>query len=338
MNIPEISIIIPVYNAEKTLKNSIDSVIGQTYENWELILVNDGSVDGSEITCMQYVQRDNRIKYIKIKNSGVATARTNGVEYATGKWIGFLDADDTIENDMMQQLLHIGTTTSAEIVQFSFNSITQKTKKVIKHKLPVNRLLQEDEIFNLILKPYTIGDLNGLASCCTKIYLKSFLDSNNLRFNANYKKGSDWLFNLKSFQHATKIAAADAVFYNYIHQNENSIMATYRKADIVRMDISIQYLLDLNNKYNLKAEQVIYKNHLLNSIAFMMRVFKHEGFCKAVFLSKKIRNKKYFRLALKQNVHSTLPRPFNIIARLLLTGLNFAAFVLLFIGAKFISK
>ena len=91
-----ISIIIPLYNAENTIQNCIDSVLQQTYHNIEVILVNDGATDNSQHICEECAQNDNRIKIIQQKNSGVSSARNNGMEYATGEYIMFLDSDDTL--------------------------------------------------------------------------------------------------------------------------------------------------------------------------------------------------------------------------------------------------
>ena len=95
----KISIIIPIYNAEKDLKRCIDSVLTQSYQNFELILINDGSKDLSGMICQEYAQIDNRIKYFCQDNSGVSAARNLGIKKSTGTWISFIDADDYIEPD-----------------------------------------------------------------------------------------------------------------------------------------------------------------------------------------------------------------------------------------------
>ena len=101
MNDVLVSVIIPVYNAEKYLAECIESVVNQTEQSWQLILVNDGSVDLSDSICQSYAEKDSRICYIKQENAGVSAARNAGIEKASGKWITFLDADDTLSQDAL---------------------------------------------------------------------------------------------------------------------------------------------------------------------------------------------------------------------------------------------
>ena len=100
----KISIIIPVYNVEKYLKTCLDSVINQTYQNLEIILVNDGSTDNSGKICEEYKRTNSRIILIHKKNEGLSAARNTGLGIATGEYISFLDSDDYISNDMLETL------------------------------------------------------------------------------------------------------------------------------------------------------------------------------------------------------------------------------------------
>jgi glycosyltransferase involved in cell wall biosynthesis len=104
-NNPVLSIIIPVYNVQKYLSKCIDSILTQTFRNFELILINDGSDDGSAEICKQYERKDKRIKYINKNNGGVSSARNLGLKLAIGEYIGFVDGDDWIEVDMYEKLI-----------------------------------------------------------------------------------------------------------------------------------------------------------------------------------------------------------------------------------------
>src|SRR5690554_5199082 len=95
------SIVTPVYNAEKYLKNAIESIINQEFLDWELILINDGSKDNSEIICKEYQKSDSRIKYIYQENQGPLEARINGINYSVGDYIMFMDADDFYEKSAL---------------------------------------------------------------------------------------------------------------------------------------------------------------------------------------------------------------------------------------------
>ena len=106
MRKPLISVIIPVFNAEKTLKRCIDSVLCQTYKELEIILVDDGSRDNSAIICKKYTVIDNRIRYIYQENAGVSEARNRGLDYCTGEYIAFIDSDDYIQPEMYETMLN----------------------------------------------------------------------------------------------------------------------------------------------------------------------------------------------------------------------------------------
>ena len=111
-----ISIIIPVYNVEKYLNKCLNSVIEQTYKNIEVILIDDGSTDNSGKICDEYAKNDIRIKIIHQQNGGVSTARNNGLEHATGKYITFVDSDDYIEKEMIETMAKKIMKKNADIV------------------------------------------------------------------------------------------------------------------------------------------------------------------------------------------------------------------------------
>ena len=102
---PYISIIIPVFNAEKYIEECINSILNQTYSKIEIIIINDGSTDNSEKICLELSKKDQRIKYIYQNNAGVTVARKTGVENATGEWISFVDADDILSPYAIQTLI-----------------------------------------------------------------------------------------------------------------------------------------------------------------------------------------------------------------------------------------
>lgn len=117
---PEISVIVPVYNSGKYLRECIDSILAQTFSDFELILIDDGSTDDSPAICDEYAARDHRIHVIHQPNSGVSAARNAGIEAAKGQWIMFVDSDDMIKPDMVQTLLDEAERTDADIVTCDF--------------------------------------------------------------------------------------------------------------------------------------------------------------------------------------------------------------------------
>ena len=103
----KISVIVPVYNGERYLKECIDSIRNQIYPNLQIIIVNDGSTDNTSVVCEQYARIDKRIQVVNKENAGLVAARKTGIEHASGKYIGFVDADDWIDKDMYESLLNV---------------------------------------------------------------------------------------------------------------------------------------------------------------------------------------------------------------------------------------
>ena len=114
--IDKVSIIVPVYNIENYIRVCVESILAQTYESFELILVDDGSKDNSGILCDEYAAIDSRVKVIHKENGGVSSARNTGLQQAKGKWIMYVDGDDWIEPDMIESLIEAAKATEADLV------------------------------------------------------------------------------------------------------------------------------------------------------------------------------------------------------------------------------
>ena len=125
---PEISIIVPVYNVEKYLKRCIDSILNQSFTNFELILVDDGSTDNSGKIIDEYAIKDERIKVIHKENGGQGSARNRGLDIAKGNYIGFVDSDDWIHKDMYKCMYKIINEDNTDIVQVGHNMVEEYTK------------------------------------------------------------------------------------------------------------------------------------------------------------------------------------------------------------------
>lgn len=130
----KLSVILTVYNVEKYLKRCIDSIIKQTYKDFELILVDDGSIDNSSKICDKFCKQDKRIKVIHKENGGVSSARNAGLDIAEGDYISFIDSDDYIEVDMFKKLIQIMIENNADIAQCNFKVVC-KNEKMIKNKI-----------------------------------------------------------------------------------------------------------------------------------------------------------------------------------------------------------
>lgn len=203
-----ISIVIPVYNVEKYLRKCIDSIIAQTFSDWELILVNDGSKDNSGKICDEYTEKDVRIKVIHKKNEGVSKARNTGIEHARGEFICFIDSDDWIESSYLSDF-------KLDECQCDFyfsGALYDTYKKVYSYKKYNEKYCKNiyeirDEFFNqdLLSNGYPWG----------KLYKTQIIKDNNMRFNENLTINEDHIFVFQYFLHINSLYIMNTAGYHY---------------------------------------------------------------------------------------------------------------------------
>lgn len=215
---PLISIIIPVYNAEKYLNACIDSVLDQTYSNIEVILVNDGSKDYSGDICNQYKSKDSRIKVVHLENGGVSRARNKGIEVCNGDYISFIDSDDTIDSDYIESF-YDSFEDDVEIYIQGTNIIRQDgtIDKVSYEGIGINGIY---EIFNTN-KLCSHGYAHG------KIYHSTLIKNNNIKFREEIKFSEDLLFILECLLFTDKIKYIEKSGYNYFLREGNASSKEY---------------------------------------------------------------------------------------------------------------
>ncbi|MDD4192699.1 MAG: glycosyltransferase [Mangrovibacterium sp.] len=220
---PVLSIIVPVYQAESYLKKCIDSILNQTFSDFELILIDDGSNDGSGKICDEYAFQEKRVRVIHKTNEGQAIARNTGLDLARGEYIGFVDNDDRIMPDMYEVLISNIKNTPADISCCSFiqenenGSIEPKQSSLIKKELSNSEGVRE-----FLSREYI--DIY----VWTKIYRKSFLQANNIRFEAG-KIDEDFLFNFEAFRMAKVSVAEDIPKYIYFHRKKSASRIFHQK-------------------------------------------------------------------------------------------------------------
>lgn len=226
-----VTIIMPIYNVKKYLRKSIESVLNQTYKKLEIILVDDGSTDGSGEICDEYKKKDKRITVIHKKNGGLSDARNRGYDAAIGDYIYFIDSDDYIEKDTIEYLLTILINTGSDISCSPYRSI--KDGKV---QSVVNKENNHEEIHcynseEALMKIFNLKEKVIGWEACNKLYKR------NLFRNVRYpyaKKYEDVGTTFNLFGNAEKIVFSNIPKYNYV-VNENSITHTY-KFDIREFD------------------------------------------------------------------------------------------------------
>lgn len=205
----KISFIVPVYNAEPYLDTCIDSIIGQDYQNTEIIIINDGSSDNSFEIARRLASKDNRVQLLTQSNKGASAARNLGLEIATGDWIVFVDADDWIDSDFCQ-VLNAGC--DADIVYFGF--IEHKCNIITRKSINTNYIDQSESIDLVLTKLFLSKEL-FFGFTWNKFYRKSIIDKHRLRFNESLFIKEDEEFIIRYCRFIKKIYISAAVPYNY---------------------------------------------------------------------------------------------------------------------------
>jgi len=196
----KISIIIPVYNAEKHLDMCVDSIVNQTYKNIEIILVNDGSSDNSGAVCDKWAKVDPRIKVIHKQNGGVSSARNSGLEVATGDYVGFVDSDDSVKPNWIYDLIEMNSGFNADLITFGVERISN-SKITAVESMPSFKASGRDQLSAYFCRFF--DDIFG--SVCAKIYRTQIITDFNLRFDETLSLNEDAFFDYAFIPHATKI-------------------------------------------------------------------------------------------------------------------------------------
>src|SRR5690554_3016212 len=232
---PFLSVIIPVYNAKDYLRVCINSIIGQKFKDYELILVNDGSTDISGDICDEYANSLSNIKVYHIKNGGVSHARNYGLEKAKGKYIHFVDSDDSICSNMYTDYFEVLQSMDYDLLVSgaTINYISNNRKKVLKSDKKVSVLNQKDmRNFLLSLK---IEDKTWMLNVIwNKWFKKDFLLEHNMSFKDDICPGEDFIFVVDAMLNIDKLYVSNESYYNYMIRDNNSLVGKFYKDTLVR--------------------------------------------------------------------------------------------------------
>lgn len=230
MGTPEISIVVPVYNAEKYLRQCVDSVLAQTYPDWELILIDDGSSDRSVTICDEFATSDSRIKRVHTPNGGSSIARNNGIGVAEGKYITFLDADDLLHPQFIELALSGIQKAKADAVSFGFTDKLQEFDKTIEYS---PTFITEDGVSFSENVFYQKGKAHP-CSACGKLYKRSLFE--DLKFTP-YIGYEDLDIFYRLFPQLSIIAVSNLKLY-YYRSNPSSYIHTFTEARKDVLDVT----------------------------------------------------------------------------------------------------
>lgn len=296
----KISIVIPIYNAEKYLNMCLDSVITQTYSNLEIILINDGSKDSSLDICYRYKEKDNRIKVINNNNHGVSYSRNCGISISTGEYIIFIDADDYIENNFIEKLI---TCNEYETYDLFISCYTDfYDENIFKEQ----KLIDEN-ILTFDLKKDYLNIVKYLRTPWGKIYKLNIIKENNIKFPEDYITAEDQIFNFMYLRYVKKYRFLNECLYFYRHENKDSLSSSKNYeafiSNIKKLNIEKIFLNEMNieNKEKIMGDDAV---ELIGGYVFLSNesMFNYFYYKKRLKLIKSILENKYNATNNKKNL------------------------------------
>lgn len=257
MEMELITIIIPVYNAEKTVERCLESVINQSYKNLEILIINDGSGDKTQDICEDYARKDFRIKVFRQENKGVSAARNFGIKNATGKYLAFVDADDYIENNMIDYL-HQMYQDEADIDLTICNcDIKAKEGRKMPEIQCIERMSQIQTVCNLF------GPHSMCGYLCNKMFRTDIIRSNRIMLDETIYMCEDLLFCCQYALYIRKARYTEQRLYHYIMNLQGAVWSDYSKRQFTaiyafeKMRNIVQDLDDSNVKNVLEAAYMV---------------------------------------------------------------------------------
>ena len=229
----KISVIIPCYNSQTTLNRCIDSVLRQTYKNFELIIVDDGSTDNTEQLIKEYCKKDNRIVYLSKANGGTGSSRNLGLKHVTGDYIQFVDSDDDVKDDMFEKMLDVAQKTYADMVVCRFSHCCFKQFL----KPGEYNLKNENDFIKFYMDFFTYN------VPWNKLFKREVITS---RYNENLKIFEDGLFVLENLKNIGKTIVLEDELYNYYNEGENkkSLVNTFLQGAFWENKVGYWYEFD----------------------------------------------------------------------------------------------
>lgn len=249
-----ISIIVPIYNAERVLSRCIDSIQRQTYKDIEIILINDGSNDNSLKICNEYAHNDQRIMVIDIPNEGVSNARNTGLGIAQGDYIGFVDSDDYIEPQMFDRMIKKIKSEFADVIFCDYFSHKNNGKKVISmSEFAMDREKIVEELIPKFLSPISLSgnqhNMHG-GAVWRCLFKKTIITESNIQFNTELKIAEDLVFLLEYLSKTQKVSFINEPLYNYITVDLGSTTQKFIKEFEYQIDRYYYELDRIFEKFN----------------------------------------------------------------------------------------
>jgi len=254
MNEPLVSVIMPVYGVENYVARAIESILNQTYTNFEFFCVDDGTPDRSGEICDEYAKKDSRIKVIHKENGGAPSARNTAIDMATGKYFYFMDSDDFTESEMLFDMVNIAEQNDSQLVVAGYyiDTYYSETEKFTQEQKWVDRVFGSQEEFRK--NAHKLFDLNLLYTPWNKLYSGDYIRDNNLRFPNTF--WDDFPFNLSVIRDVERVAVTSKKYYHFIRQRSESETAKYRSDMYEKREEENGWMTELYSYWGINNSEV----------------------------------------------------------------------------------
>lgn len=267
---PIVSVIVPAYNAEKYLAKCLDSIFNQTYKDFEVIVVNDGSTDGTREICERYANTNSNMTVHNQRNGGIANARNEGLKLCKGKFIAFSDSDDYVEPEWLQHSIEVmNRDPKCDLV---VEGIMVDNQNKCNQVMINNNKYEDNKIIDvyILLKEHNIEGF-----LVNKLYKKKIIEDNNISFK--YKLKEDLLFNLKYLCNAASVITLSATDYHYVQHGSQSLIHKRYPANYMKKIITSLYLAALNLCEKYQANELrrnIIEEYLLSYAVLLFSMYQ----------------------------------------------------------------
>lgn len=324
---PLISVIMPVYNKAIYLKKCINSLINQTFTDFEVLIIDDGSTDNSFDICKEFSEQDKRIKLIQIENNGVSNARNIGLKNAVGDYIQFIDGDDYVDLNMFDKLSYIIKKNSPDMIFCGITKVDNGYNEINKILPKLKGMKSRKEMLDSFAEEQFRTGLYGCVS--NKIMKRSIIENIKLEFNKDIKLAEDLDFYLTLYNHIDNIYFCNESYYYYLQNAENSSVRVSKNDYFIQILIILRAkkLLCENNALNSTGESIINKTITNFTLCYLYDEFNY-SYLKSKDKFNKIYNSQMILSSLV-NIDQQLFR--RIIINLIKEKRNFKLWIILYL-------
>lgn len=336
MNDVKITVIMPVYNVEKYIRKCIDSLLAQTFKDWELIAVDDGSPDESGKICDEYAEKDKRITVIHKENGGAPSARNTAIPKAKGEYLCFMDSDDWAEPSMLEDMYKKAKETDAQLVVAGFYIETYYSDNecyIQEQSLPSRDFRSQREFREYAYKMF---DKNLLYTPWSKLFSTKYIMENGIRFRNTF--WDDFPFDLDVVRDVERVALMEQKYYRFMRARSDSETAKYRKDMYEKREEEHGWMLSLYEHWGINDEEsleMIYRRYIERIIGCIENVSNS-----ACTLSGKEKNEQIRKMINSETTRTALKyaKPNSVVMRLMLIPVKMKSTVLTRLEGAFISK